>query len=433
MTWHRVSSFRARVFAEPAPIAALKAGFQRTDKFSTVRRVSMISLFALLATACVHRDDATLAITNVSLIDVQNGTTIPDQTVLIRGRRILGVTTGPPTLPPNISTLDGHQGYLIPGLWDMHVHMDSSDLSAFLAFGITGVRDMGGDLAELLAWRRATTAAPRAGPRLVFAGPVLRGPRSDADSGSSSAVVIRTPEQGRRAVDSLAARGVDFIKVHEGLSREVYFAIAAEARRRHVAFVGHVPATLTPVEASDAGQKSIEHFEFLPDPCLFLLGPPDARPSAAPDQCTPSALDSLFAHLERNGTWLDPTIGSFRIFAPQQFPAIVAGFRALVPQLRTRHIRVFAGTDLGTRGIVAGAALHAELELMVQVGFTPLEALQAATIRPAEFLGVTDSLGTIAPGKIADLVLLSANPLEGIRHTRAIIAVVRDGQLVQLH
>jgi len=394
-----------------------------------VRPLCVLSLFSL-ASACVHRNEATLAITHVSVIDVRSGVTALDQSVLIRQRKILRVVAGAPKLSANTRTLDGHGGYLIPGLWDMHVHMDSTDLPAFLAFGITGVRDMGGDLAQLRAWRRVTTADPRAGPRMVFAGPVLRGPQSDADSGSASSVVIRTPEQGRRAVDSLAAAGVDFIKVHEALSRDAYDAIAAETKARHLTFVGHTPASLTPIAVSDAGQKSIEHFEFLPDECLYLLGPSDRLPSTPPPACQAAALDSLFAHLERNSTWLDPTIGSFRIFAPQQFPAIVAGFAALVPRLEAHHVRVLAGTDLGTRGIVAGAALHDELELLVQVGFTPLEALQAATTNPADFLGVTDSLGDVAPGHIADLVLLGADPLRDIRNSRSIAAVVHDGVIV---
>jgi imidazolonepropionase-like amidohydrolase len=401
---------------------ALKETVWRAGVFAAV-------LCAALLSGCVHRPATTLAITHVSIIDPQTGATTPQRTVLVRDRRILRVSADS-TVSKDIRTLDGQNGFLIPGLWDMHVHMDSSDLRAFLASGITGVRDMGGDLAELLEWRRATTADPRAGPRLIFAGPLLRGPRSETDSGSSSAVVIRTPQQGRHAVDSLAARGVDFIKVHEGLSREAYDAIAAEARARHLSFVGHTPASLTPMEASDAGQKSIEHFEFIRDPCLYLLGPPERRPATAPSMCSAAALDSLFAHLGRNGTWLDPTIGSFRIFAPAQFPAIVAGFAELVPRLEAHHIRVLAGTDLGTRGIVAGAALHDELELLVQAGFTPLEALQAATSNPAEFLGVTDSLGAIAPGKIADFVLLSADPLRDIRNTRRIVAVVHDGVVV---
>lgn len=392
-------------------------------------RQSLVLSSALLVTGCVHRTP-TLAITRVNVIDPGTGTTTPDQTVLIRGRRILRIAAGTPKPPAHSRTLDGHDGFLIPGLWDMHVHMDSTDLPAFLAFGITGVRDMGGDLAQLRAWRRMTSADARTGPRIAFAGPLLRGPRSDADSGSASSLVIRTAEQGRHAVDSLAAAGVDFIKVHEGLSRDAYDAIAAETKAWHLTFVGHTPASLTPLAASDAGQKSIEHFEFLPDECLDLLGPSDRRPTIQPPTCQPEALDSLLAHFDRNGTWLDPTIGSFRIFAPQQFPAIVTGFAALVPRLEAHHVRVLAGTDLGTRGIVAGAALHDELELLVQAGFTTLAALQAATTYPADFLGLADSLGVIAPGKVADLVLLGADPLRDIRNTRRIVAVVHNGVIV---
>ena len=376
---------------------------------------SLSPLIAGLLCACAHRTDPSLAITHVSIIDVRTGTTTPDQNVLIRGRHIARITAGTAPLPKHDRELDGRGKFLIPGLWDMHVHVGASDLPVFLTFGITGVRDMAGDLEELVAWRHGN------GPRLVFAGPLLRGPRSDTDSGSSSGWVIRTAEQGTRAVDSLASRGVNFIKVHEGLSRDAYFAIAREARARHLAFVGHVPAALNPIEASDAGQKSIEHLEFIPDSCLGIFR------GETPPGCDSTHLDSLVARLAANGTWLDPTIGSFRTFAPQQFPAILAGFAQLVPLLRRRHIRVLAGTDLGTPGIVAGASLHDELALLIEAGFTPLEALQAATVNPADFLGLTDSLGTIASGRLADLVLLNADPLRDIRGTRSIVAVVRAG------
>src|SRR5262245_20605591 len=386
----------------------------------------LLPLAALLFSACVHSRHPLLAITHVSVIDVQSGTTTPDQTVLIGDGRILSVDS---TKPVDAHIIDGTGRYLIPGLWGMHVHMEAADLRAFLAFGITDVRDMGGDLEELLRWRRKTAEDPSTGPRIVLAGPVLRGPQSDSDSGSSGGWVIRSAKEGRHAVDSLAVRGVDFIKVHEGLSPEAYLTIANEAGTRHLSFVGHVPASLSPIQVSDAGERSIEHFEFLPDACLYLLGPSDRKPSTPPEDCTTTALDSLFGHLGRNSTWLDPTIGSFRIFAPQQFPEIVAGFAALVPEIKTQQIRVLARPDLGTRGIVAGAALPDELELLVRVGFSPLEALQAVTSSPAEFLGMTDSLGAIATGKIADLVLLRANPLQDIRNTRAIAVVIRGGRV----
>jgi len=233
-----------------------------------------------------------------------------------------------------------------------------------------------------------------------------------------------TAEQGIRAVDSLATRGVDFIKVHEGLSRDAYFAIVREARARHIPFVGHVPAGISPIEASDAGQLSIEHVEFIPDTCLGIF-------AATSTTCTHAALDSLLAHLARNGTWLDPTIGSFRIFAPTQWPAIFAGFKDLVPLLRAHHLGLLAGTDLGTTGIVPGASLHDELSLLVSAGYTPAEALRAATLNPARFLGLADSLGTVEPDKLADLVLLERDPLVDIRNTRSIAVVIQGGTIRQ--
>jgi adenine deaminase len=141
-------------------------------------------------------------------------------------------------------------------------------------------------------------------------------------------------------------------------------------------------------------------------------------------------VDSVLDALARNDTWLCPTIGSFRIFATQQFPAIQTGFAALVPRIRARHIGLLAGTDLGSRGIIPGASLHDELALLVQAGFTPAEALLTATLGPAEFLGLSDSLGTVAPEKVADLVLLERDPLADIRNTASIALVVKGGSVV---
>lgn len=370
--------------------------------------MTRISILLLGLGCAPSRAEPTMAITHVTVVDVAAGTAIPDQNVVIGGRRITSVEGGAATVPNGVEVVDGRGKYLIPGLWDMHVHLDSTDLLALVRFGITGARDMGGDLEALLDWRRRINAGELAGPRLVFAGPMLRG--------------ALTPEQGVRAVDSLVARGVDFIKIHEGLSRDAYNAIAREALHKHIPFVGHVPAELGPVEVSDDGQRSVEHLEFVPDSCMTIF-------AAQASTCTPKHLGEILDHYATNGTWLDPTIGSFRIFAPQQFPAILAGFRDLVPMIRAHHIAVLAGTDLGTTGIVPGVSLHDELALLVDAGFPSAEALRAATLNPARFLGLTDSLGSVKAGKIADLVLLERNPLSGIRNTRSIVVVIQAGKV----
>lgn len=371
-----------------------------------------------------------LAITHVTVVDVRAGTTIPDQTVVIRGNRITRVAgAAMMTVADSITLVDGRGKFLIPGLWDMHVHLDSADLGALLRFGVTGARDMGGDLEQLLTWRRRIAAGELTGPRLVVAGPMLRGPRGQGDTG---AWVIRTDEQGIRAVDSLFRRNVDFIKVHEGLVQSVYVDIARRALTRKLPFAGHVPAGVGVWQVTDLHQNSIEHLEFVPDACMGWFA--DKTRGAAdftPEACTEREFTILLGLFTKNRTWLDPTIGSFRIFAPRQFPAIHAGFKDLVPLLRRHNIRLLAGTDLGTPGIMPGASLHDELVLLVDAGYTPVDVLRAATLNPAEFLGLTDSLGTVEAGKVADLVLLEANPLTDITNTRRIATVIRAGRVVQ--
>ena len=383
----------------------------------------------LVALACAPaRPVPTLAISNVTIVDVAAGRTIPDRTVTIAGRHIVSVSDAAATVPQGIDVVDGRGKYLMPGLWDMHVHLDSADLPALVALGITGARDMGGDLEELLAWRGRIAAGDLTGPRLVIAGPALRGPRSPSDSGPW---VIRWPWQGIAAVDSLAARHVDFIKIHEGILDDAYRDIAVQAKLRHLPFAGHVPAGVGVGEAAEVGQRSIEHLEFVPDACLgrFAERSPSAAPPPLPVECDETNFDWLLRVLAGHHTWLCPTIGSFRIFAPKQFPAIFAGFKDLMPLLQAHHIDLLAGTDLGSRGIIPGVSLHDELALLVDAGLSPAEALRTATLNPARFLGGTDSLGTIEPGKIADLVLLAADPLADIHNTRSIVAVIRAGKV----
>jgi cytosine/adenosine deaminase-related metal-dependent hydrolase len=381
-------------------------------KQSTTIRLFIAGL--IFATACRGATATpTLVIRDVSVVDVRAGTTIPHRTVIVRDGHITVVGPSDETSIPgrlrSDQLIDGAGKYLIPGLWDMHVHLDSTDLPALVNHGITGARDMGGDLEQLLAWRSRIGADSMIGPRLVFAGPALSGEM--------------TRERAAHIVDSLAARGVDFIKVHEGLPRAAYYAIDSATLDRQLTFVGHVPALLTPVEVANAGQHSIEHLEFVSDRCLAIFS------GVGPRDCT-ARVDSVLDALARNDTWLCPTIGSFRIFATQQFPAIQTGFAALVPRIRARHIGLLAGTDLGSRGIIPGASLHDELALLVQAGFTPAEALLTATLGPAEFLGLSDSLGTVAPEKVADLVLLERDPLVDIRNTTSIALVVKGGSVV---
>jgi imidazolonepropionase-like amidohydrolase len=190
---------------------------------------------------------------------------------------------------------------------------------------------------------------------------------------------------------------------------------------------------MTPSEASDLGQESIEHLEFLPKPCTVLFDPEARGARRVPAECEPAALRATFHRFAANGTWLDPTIGSFRYFAPQQWAAIFAEFCNLAKQIRQSGVHILAGTDqssfLEEKGAAPGRSLHEELAILVEAGFTPAQVLRAATSDAAVFLGLADQLGTIEAGKTANLVLTEGDPLRDINNTSRIAGVVLEGRL----
>jgi imidazolonepropionase-like amidohydrolase len=389
-----------------------------------------VLLLAFIAACSRAAEPPSLAITHVTVVDVEHGALLPDRTVILRAQRIVRVDSSRVPIPRGATIVEGTGRFIIPGLWDMHVHINDAQTAAqLLRWGITGARVMSGGLDGTLALREQFRVDPASGPRLLVVGLALHGTQSFASD--TGIALVQTTDGGRRAVDSLARRGVDFIKVHEGLSREVWFAIAGAARVHHLPLTGHVPTGLTPEEVSDSGLRSIEHLEFLPDRCLVLFDSlTRAGHTPVPAGCRPPDIVRLFAHLHQNGVWLDPTISSFRTFARRQFPTILAGFGDLVPLIRNAGLPVMAGTDLGSGGMVPGESLHDELALLVVAGYSPAEALRAATLNPATFLGAADSMGKAESGYVADLVLLEGNPLSDIRNTRRIAAVIRAGVVV---
>ena len=465
----------------------------------------LLSLPFFLLIACAQPKPPTVAIQGVTVIDVMDGSIRPEHTVLVTGNRITAV--GPADQirrPGNADLVEGGGGFLLPGLWDMHVHslanvtVDRSDASIaaqdwhfalFLAHGVTGVRNMNdgaGDLTLTLtkSVRRRVVEGNLRGPsRFLTAGPSIDG---DPPLGSN-AVVVRTAADARAAVNELAANGADLVKVYENLSREAYFAIMDEARRRSLPVDGHVPFRVTPDEAADAGQRTVEHPDALAAGCSIAAGLerkrfesvlagyaslPDGEKFLAMfrhvrslyDSRDPAACASAVRAYRRKGMAVTVDLVAYHhVVHADQVLADAARMR-LVPQgihrnwekwvdsdaarelqlilrpilaLELENVRLFheagvvllAGTDVGVPLQVPGISLHVELERLVEAGLTPLEALQTATVNPARVLGKADSLGTIEPGKLADLVLVDANPLEDIRNTQRIRAVVADGRL----
>jgi imidazolonepropionase-like amidohydrolase len=372
---------------------------------------------------------ATIFITHVNLIDGAGESEQADMTIAIRGDRIAAVGKSAMTpAEPDALVIDGSGKYAIPGLWDMHVHI--SDQRAYLpllvAKGITAVRDMGGSLDVLQDWRRAIAAGTMQGPHIIASGPFVDGPHP----AWPNSIAVDTPDDARTAVRHLKEAGADFVKVYSLLPRPAYFAIADESRRQRIPFAGHVPLSVTAEEASDAGQLTIEHIADL----MRCPNPED-----------------LSRRLAVNGTWVVPTLVVLQRaanMAPSRLdtvPAVIrqgwehalppvvdpSAFRKalnIVGAMQSHGVRLLAGTDTPAPYVVPGFSLHDELALLVRAGLTPMQALRTATRNPAEATGVLASRGTIEPGKIADLVLLEADPLADIANTTRIATVVLRGQ-----
>lgn len=448
-------------------------------RFICMRRAFLYVLLASLGVPVwAQSTPSVFSIINVTLIDVKSGAAQVHRNVVVRDGKIDDVryTSQIKGKLPGVQ-INGTGKYLIPGLWDMHVHMVFGDwfprgkeitLPLFVANGITGVRDMGGELEVLQQWRKEIAAGTLIGPRMVISGPMLDGPQPRFPS----SIAIKTPEDGRRAVDDLKRRGADFIKVQSLLPRDAFFAVAEEARTQGISFVGHVPDAVRASEASNAGQKSFEHligiFEGAsPLEYQFLKGP--KSPGKFLATYDDSLAAQLFALLAKNQTWQCPTLvwesggnlielGEFahdprakyipaywkdvtwkrfteqieHEFNTDDLPTrkrFVEKELEVVKAMQRAGIPFLAGTDTPPGVyIVPGFSLHEELQRFVAAGFTPMDALRTATLNPAKFLGLENELGTIEKGKLADMVLLDANPLDDIRNTQKIAGVVANGR-----
>jgi imidazolonepropionase-like amidohydrolase len=436
-----------------------------------------------------------LILTHVTVIDATGSPARPGMTVVIQGHRITALGGTRAALPTDAEVVDATGKFLIPGLWDMHVHTGRRDifLPLYIANGVTGIRDMGGDLEDpggelsglsaryiqLRLWREAIEQGSLLGPRIVMAGFLIDGFKWPGNISATNA------EEGREAVDVLKKTGVDFVKVKSFLSKDTFLAIAAEARRQHMVLAGHVPDAVRAAEASDAGQKSIEHLTGIALGCSAaerqLMDEKrqafEARDRARYDRIGARSTGSfdlvvasaLFNAFVRNGTWQVPTLVELRRNAlgdvsasAGQVPAkddprwaylpvslrdwwsksrsgtvpdggqeLFNGQLSLTRRMHRSGVLFMAGTDSPNPSILPGFALHDELTLLVSAGFTPMEALQAATLNPARYLGKENDFGTIETGKIADLVLLDANPLDDISNTQKIRAVIVNGHYLR--
>lgn len=413
----------------------------------------LVSAALLVTTVAVTPQTRSLAITRVSVVDVINGRIVPNSIVTIRGETIASVAQNG-ALPADAQVVDGQGKFLIPGLWDMHAHIQGNDktwLPLYIANGVTGIRDMGADLDFILDIRDATSSGRMLGPRIVAAGPIL----DDAPGDWPLRIRVRTADEGRAAVQLLKRRGVDFIKVHNFTPRDVFFAIVDEARRQQLPVAGHVPLKVTIQEGIDAGMVTIEHMsedgrvwkacsggaQYRPDACrpfFEMLGrrrvwqtPTLVASSELAVIGTPASAISRDQLAYANKTFLEMHAGNQSFFLKR--PEIVGILKNLadVAKVVTRDMAA-AGVDIlaGCDAMIAGFCVHDELAAMVAGGMKPAAALQTATVNPARYLGREMTLGTIAAGRSADLVLLDANPLEDITNVRRIRAVITAGRFL---
>jgi imidazolonepropionase-like amidohydrolase len=386
-----------------------------------------------------------LIFNHVSVIDMTGAQPEADMTVVIQGNQIIRIGKSTKThIPKNAQVIDATGKFLIPGLWDMHVHLGDEDfdkssyLRLFIANGVTGIRIMEG-APEYHVWRKEISSGTLLGPRMVIASQII----GWADLSNISEAATR--QEVRKAKQA----GADFIKVHDHLLRQPYFALIDEAKRLNVPVAGHVPTSITAREASDAGQKSIEHSTGLDE--------------AKSDD---SKAEALIAVFKRNRTWLCPTLIMRSNYASlddarlandprlkyvkpswknrwlamtkdavktppsdwSQRKELIRKEKALVGKMQQAGVGILAGTDDANPYAFVGFGLHDELAMLVEAGLTPMQAMQAATVNPAKFFNQLNSLGTIEKGKLADLVLLDANPLEDIRSIQRINAVVVNGR-----
>jgi imidazolonepropionase-like amidohydrolase len=423
---------------------------------------------------------STVYITHVTVIDTETGKEARNRAVKIEGDRISEVKSSEIEIPARFKIVDGTGKYLIPGLWDMHVHGNNKSWFAsffplYLANGVTGIREMFGP-PDANAFRANLVARNIDAPGIYLGSPIVDG----NPPVWQNSISVKSPEEARRVVEEQKQRGADFIKVYNRLTRDEYFAIVDEARRQNIPVEGHVPRLISAWEAAAAKQKSIEHLTGIPLACssreqeLFL---PFAHAKSS-DEARSILIEAsrsydkakcqrLFAEFKKSASWPVPTLTVSRSFAMLNDPEfrnddriryfsgeartwliadddfrliaktgdyfagqreLFAFEKKLVRALFEARVPMLAGTDVGNPYCFPGFSLHDELALMVEAGVSPLAALQSATRNPAQFMDAADRYGAVSPGKIADLVLLDADPLVDIHNTTKIFEVFLAGK-----
>jgi imidazolonepropionase-like amidohydrolase len=404
-----------------------------------------------------------IVITNARLFDPVTMTTTPGTTIVIRGNRI--ESAGPDvTAPEGLERIDAQGRTVIPGLWDMHTHNSEDDGMLDIANGVTSVRDLANDTDFLLDLRKKYERGAAIGPRIVLAG-IIDGPGKFA---GPTKVLVDNEAQALAAVDNYANLGYEQIKIYSSVKPELVPAIVRRAHEHGLRVSGHIPAFMRAEDAVRDGYDEIQHTNF-----LFLNFWPDIQDTRTPIRFTAVAeraalldlqsapVKTFLDLLREKKIVIDPTVAIFEgmftarkgtmspgyaMIADRLPPQVRRGFLtgglpvpegmdqryrdsfrsllAMVKALYDNHITIVAGTDA-----MAGFSLHRELELYVQAGIPAAEVLRIATLGAASVMKHDDQLGSVAPGKLADLDIIDGDPSTNISDVRKVVTVIKDGKV----
>jgi len=394
--------------------------------------------------------DKQIAIVGGRLINIETGTAIDHSVILVENGKITKTgTQGAVPIPAGARIIHAEGRTVLPGLWDMHAHFEQAEWGpAYLAAGVTTVRDCGNEFAYINAVKRTIDEGHGVGPHILRAG-IIDGP------GPAGIGIIRasTPREGAEIVRTYKDSGFDQIKIYSSVQPEVVRAICDEAHRLGMTVTGHIPEGMTLIQGVDSGMDMVNHIQYV----YSLMKRNSDRTVDFDDPQTTAALDFISSH----HVVIDPTLGVFEmIFRSQKdtitklepaystlpeplqvlfvnmgmppdraekFKPVFRDMEKIVRLLHDRGITIVAGTDMGFPGL----SVDRELELYVEAGLTPLEALRTATIIPAQVMKQDAVTGSIEPGKQADLILVDGDPLTQIRDLRKVRIVIKDGVVYQ--
>ena len=430
---------------------------------------SLIACSATKSTPVGTVSTGIYAITDVTVIDVENGIAVPGQTVVVLGDRIDQI--GPQeqvSTPQGAKIINGHGLYLMPGLVDAHVHYFDAPVFGrlMIANGVLLVRDTGMPNDYILKLRDELNRGATLGPEMVTTGAILDGYPPLIPSIS---VGIKTPEEGRAAVRNQTEAEVDMIKVYSRLDRDVFLAIVDEAQKVGLKVVAHLPETIYIEDAAAAGLASSEHFNGFEKVIAKLLGEPvnltfkgqasDASYFHRLSEVNPDELQDVYQRIRASGMTICTTVVTFKTltdikpFFAGDFPhseyisqSVMDLWKSLWTQqsdlpafiwqnwvqmvvgLNKAEVPLMVGTDLMLPGILPGYSVHEEMVIWQEAGIPAADVLRSATIVPAQFMGRGDRLGSLGEGKTASMVLVRGNPLEDIRNAQQIESVFLRGQ-----